>query len=259
MNFKEQNETATALSEPVNKLTVPLASSIGKTLQDVWELVFGGFDTFVEKKKIERQKAIDDFKASLNTKVSAIPESQLQEPKVSVIGPALEASKYYFEEKPLREMFANLVASSMDSERASSIHPSFVEIIKQMSPLDAQNLLLFKSKSQSLPIAEYRMITNPGYTVLQTNVFLANEKVQDIPAQAVSIASLVRLGLIATSFEMHLTDSSRYASFEQTPFFTSWEKRFSYDGAPKISAAQGIAFLTPLGSDFRKVCLDDKS
>ncbi len=253
------NETAKALTEPVNKLTVPLASSMGKTLQDIWELVFGGFDTFVEKKKLERQKAIDDFKASLNAKVAAIPESNLQEPKVSVVGPALEASKYYFEEKPLREMFANLIASSMDAKRANVVHPSFVEIIKQMSPLDAQNLLLFRPKAHSLPIAEYRMQTGSGHVVLQTNVFLANGEVQDIPAQAVSIASLVRLGLIKTSFDEFLTDKSLYDPFEQTPLFLALKQRFDSDGSPKTSVTHGLASLTPLGFDFRRVCLEDKA
>ena len=48
--------------EPIEKLTVPLASQVGQTLSDTWELVFGGLSTFIEKKRLTRQKDIEDFR-----------------------------------------------------------------------------------------------------------------------------------------------------------------------------------------------------
>ena len=90
------------VKEPIEKLTVPLASQIGQTLSDTWELVFGGLSTFVEKKRLTRQKDIEDFKKSLVQNVQSIPPEHLQEPSFSIIGPALEASKFYFEEKDVR-------------------------------------------------------------------------------------------------------------------------------------------------------------
>ena len=119
------------LIEPVNKLLVPVASSAGQTLQDAWELAFGGFGSFVEKKRAERMHNVEAFKKSLQNEVAAIPADQVCEPKLSVIGPALEASKYYLEEPELREMFAKLIASSMTTDTSELVHPSFTEIIKQ--------------------------------------------------------------------------------------------------------------------------------
>ncbi len=57
---------------------------------------------------------------------------------MSIVGPALEASKYYFDEKEIRNMFANLIASSMDSTYNGLVQHSFVEIIRQLSPYDAK-------------------------------------------------------------------------------------------------------------------------
>lgn len=72
--FISKSDKINTVSEPINKLCVPLASSAGKTLQDMWELVFGPLGTFVEKKRIIRQKNLEDFKKSLKNKIATIPE-----------------------------------------------------------------------------------------------------------------------------------------------------------------------------------------
>lgn len=46
----DTDKSVEILKEPIEKLTIPLASQVGQTLSDAWELVFGGFSTFVEKK-----------------------------------------------------------------------------------------------------------------------------------------------------------------------------------------------------------------
>lgn len=240
------------LLEPLNKLLVPVASSAGQTLQDVWELVFGGFGNYVDKKREIRRKALEDFKSSLEGKVAAIPQEQLCEPSLSIVGPALDASKYYFEEPELREMFANLIASSMDSQKATSVHPSFSEIIRQMSPLDAQNLTYFTAR---LPVAEYRWVTKEqaGFRVFLSHAFLANPDEQDLNKQSVSLASLARLGLIDISYEQFLTDKSAYDGFEQTALYR--DVTASLPENIQLNVQKGLASPTPLGTQFIRVCL----
>ena len=80
----------------------------------------------------------EDYVSKIQNKTQEIPEEFLQEPKLNIVGPALEASKYYIDSEILREMFANLISSSVDSRKSSKTHPSFVEIIKQLSSLDAK-------------------------------------------------------------------------------------------------------------------------
>ena len=241
------------LSEPINKLLVPLASSVGSTMQDTWELVFGGFGVYVEKKRTVRLKALKEFKASLEQNIAAIPEERLCEPPLSTVGPALEASKYYFEEPEIREMFAKLIAASMDSRTTSNAHPSFTEIIKQMSPLDAQNLKYFAI--DTLPVVEYRLTDpeNAGrYKPLLRNVFLANPNECNIIRQAQSISSLERLGLIVTSYDNHLTNEAVYDAFDKTEYYMAYAHA---DERPQITIRRGIALPTPLGKQFILICL----
>lgn len=47
------------------KLFGPVAAAAGETLQDIWELVFGRLGNYVEKKRMVRRKALEDFKTTL--------------------------------------------------------------------------------------------------------------------------------------------------------------------------------------------------
>lgn len=252
-------DAAKSLTDPLNKLLVPLSSSIGSTLQDAWELVFGGFGTYVEKQRARRLRDLIEFKESLESKVAAIPEDQLCEPSLAIVGPALEASKYYFEEPELREMFANLISASMDSAKVSSVQPSFTEIVKQLSSLDAQNLACFRNSNRGrFPLAEYRIESkDSSYQVWQTNVFLSNPKEQDIKKQAISVAALSRLGLVNITFNRTFSDESLYSAFSiTTDFLYLVEAQKRVDPNNKtVVAAKGQVYLTPLGEVFLDICL----
>ena len=242
------------LIEPVNKLLVPVASSAGQTLQDAWELAFGGFGSFVEKKRAERMHNVEAFKKSLQNEVAAIPADQVCEPKLSVIGPALEASKYYLEEPELREMFAKLIASSMNTDTSELVHPSFTEIIKQMTPLDAQILVEIQSIA---PIAEY-LTSDPdgGLFTAITNVFLNHPTVKDEEKTSISITSLARLGLVSVDYTKRL-EKDLYTKFEQTPFYKDLQAEIQ-NRYPNLSSSvhPGVVQLTPLGHAFKAVCLN---
>lgn len=249
------------LAEPSNKLLVPVATSAGKTLQDIWDLVFGPFNNFVEKKRITREKDIQDFKKELTSEVCSIPEDQLQEPPLSIVGPALDASKYYFEDQELRKMFAKLIAASMDKRASGSVLPCFTEIIKQMIPLDAQNLQCFEENGNlyQMPIVEYISKTKVGYTVLSSYVFLGNPQQQDIPQQAQSISALERLGLVNVSFETYYTNNNYYTPFFEHVYYQALTQHISTDKSifPHLDIRKGQATLTPIGTAFRKICLPE--
>lgn len=251
MSFADE---AKAVAEPVNKLLVPVSSSAGSTLQDVWDLVFGGFGTYVEKKRLTRLKALEDFKRSLEDKVAAIPEERLCEPPLSTVGPAMEASKYYFEEPEIREMFARLIASSMDREKANGVHPAFPEIVKQMSPLDARNLACLAK--DNFPIVEYRQIDKSNHFVtLFSHIFLGNPAEKDLFAQSRSISSLSRLGLVNTSYERFLVAERIYDPFRETTLYQALAEQYPADGPHRLDIQKGQVALTPLGEKFREICL----
>jgi len=231
----------------------PAADSVGETLQDVWEIVFGNLHVYAEKKALSRKADLAAFKEAIEKRILKIPPSEIKEPALSILGPTLEASKFYFEEPSLRDMFAACAAASLDKRKERELHPSFPEIIKQMSPADARNLVLFKTQ---LPVAKYYRTKRDrkwSVTVL-TNVFLANKDEPDLELQSRSISSLARLGLIEIEYEKSVLKDSFYDVFHTNPYFVQLTERLKVTGEiPGVM--KGRAFATPLGKAFMSVCL----
>jgi len=91
----------------------------------------------------------EKIKAYLTTEISnrlkAIPPEQIVTPNPSVAGPTIEALKFSGHIPELRNLFANLLASSMNYNEASKSHPAFVEVIKQISSDEAKILEIMAS------------------------------------------------------------------------------------------------------------------
>lgn len=226
-----------------------------ETLDNLWYLAFGRLNLFAEKKKAQHQRSLEEYKDSIAEKIISIDENDLQEPQMSVVGPALEASKYYIEEESLREMFANIIAASMDKNKASNVHHSFVEIIKQLSPEDASNIMFFK-ENKSQAIVEFRgyVPNDGGYVISSTNVFHGDRS--DIitgKENSTSITNLSRLGLISISYDEEFNNNERYDIYKNSSYFKALQNES--DDVMKFALKEGIARLTPLGASFIDVCV----
>lgn len=185
------------LPEPANKLLNPIAESAGKTLSNVWEGCFAFLNTWGKKVMLKHELDFIAYKKAVEREISAIPESNRKEPRLSIIGPAIESSKYYIEEPIIREMFAKLIAADMDSRKERLVHPAFVDIVQQMSPNDAQ---LLKILPQVGPVAEIRLYDkkHAAYTPLTSEdiIYIAGLIESNFDANALSINNLSRLGIV---------------------------------------------------------------
>ena len=54
------------------KLLGPTAEAAGKTLQDIWDVVFGGFQLYANKKRFSNQRNFEEFKASFEQRITEI-------------------------------------------------------------------------------------------------------------------------------------------------------------------------------------------
>lgn len=259
-------------SEAFSNIVSPPTKVVGNFFGDLFNFAFGyNMHEKAEKSRLKHQKNIEDFQKKLNENVSSIPEEHRIPPKESVVGPALEASKYYFDEDEIREMFEKLITNSMDDRQAAKVHPSFTEIIKQMSPLDAQNLKLFKTNSQ-LPIVQFKVKSRNDirkYILIATNVFISNPDCQDIELQAVSISSLCRIGLLEIKYGDYITNDSVYEQFLSLPLYIDLKNQLealniaseTFIGITNkekhdLHCEKGYVQLTPLGKTFISICLD---
>lgn len=139
------------------------SKKIGHTLSDVWYLIFGGsIELLAERKKIKYEIALQKYKREIEDEINKICVPYSQGVDLQVVGQALEASKYCIEEKELRAMFAKLIASSMDENKHGLVHPSYAEIIRQISADEAKILkyiyLNIEKEKNRFPIVDIRQI-----------------------------------------------------------------------------------------------------
>lgn len=229
-----------------------------QTLDDLWYLAFGRINFLAEKKKAENEIALTEFKNSVAEKILSIKEENLQEPPLSVVGPAIDASRFYIEEEELREMFAKVIASSMDKSKSENVHHSFVEIIKQLSTEDAKNIQLFQYEDD-LPIVQFKKLilndNEQSYTLLKSNVFSGNySDIISGDENTASVTNLARLGLVDISYENFFTDKKYYNLFMNSTYYRTQGQLLDPE-LNKIEIKEGIIRTTPFGKAFVGVCL----
>lgn len=222
-----------------------------QTINDVWGLIGGDK---LHAKRLECQKK---YAEAIVEKVAAIPPEKIVEPKLSILGPAIEASKYYIEEAKIRELFANLIAASMNSDTEDKIPHSFVEIIKQLSPYDAQ---LFKSFVKgTYPYGSIRLNKKgdtTGYYLFQN--YYVDENFLDYEKNAISLLNLQKQGLIVIDSSYTLTDKTLYSFLESSEFFKVQKTIYSSIDEYKDSEVvlkHGAFHITELGKLFQKICM----
>lgn len=263
------NAVPSCIDEPVKAVLNPGANQIGTLFGDLLAMATSKIHFSAEKMRLQQAHDLETFKKSLSDKLNAKPKECLVEPRMQVVGPAVENAKYCMDEPKIREMFQNLLANAADERYQSKVHPSFSAIIAQMSPLDAENLSLFRKK-EVYPIARYKFnLSGGGEYVSFIHCFLVNSKMKtadELELQAASLSSLERQGLIEIIYGQLLLDKTVYEPFENTEImqrsritlsiYQAMENENTPDDMRHTSVTQqnGIVKLTPFGKEFTQVC-----
>lgn len=239
-----------------NALAAP-AQEFGNTLANIFYVIFNPINYPAQKFRMKQSVNLKKFEADLQEELNKIPEENLTEPPLNIVGPALEASKFHIEEEEIRKMFAKLISSSMDIENSSFIHPSFVEIIKQMSSLDAINLKIVISEV-NLPVVNYSIQDSEekGSKLISVNNFLSNPDCNDMDLIRTSITNLNRLGLISIDFTTSFTDETLYDIFEESSEYNHLMTLKNQKTIRDFVTNKGVIMGTPLGKQFVKICVD---
>jgi hypothetical protein len=246
------------IEKAYDDLVHPSAKRIGEIVS-LLPRAIGVALTPLEKYVLNGEYSLKATKKLLEEKLKDVDPEQIKTPEAYVAVPALQAIAYTTDNETLRDLFANLLAKAMQKDTADTVHPAFVEIIKQLSPDDAYTLKCFKN-SHNLPIvnicgnppAEMEKVSGFSnvHIVLHQNVFIANSEIGDIGRQSTSITSLDRLGLVDISFDGSSLTTS-YDEFENLEIF---QNSFS-NVMRKVYIEKGRACLNPFGEAFINVCL----
>lgn len=230
---------------------------------------------------LHREYSIEETKRILALKLNKIDPEKIVPPEPYVAIPALQAISYCMDYEELRNLYANLLAKSMNEDTKDSVHPAYVEIIKQLSPLDARIIDIFKffkSPNHCFPIGKLRYckqnetpylklsLGDSGFDVYEHIIDPEISEIINATADliAISIQNLVRLGLLDVDYSAHFTNDHLYDNIRKNPIIKEADIYFrdNYGNMPEyqgfdIQFVKGIAKVTPLGYSFSRICCID--
>ncbi|GIO30767.1 MULTISPECIES: DUF4393 domain-containing protein [Paenibacillus] len=239
----------------------PASKQIGEGIGNLFYLAFAP----VLKAKIRKEHEIKLFKEDIEREIAKIPADQLTEPRINIVGPALEAAKYYIEYAELREMFAKLIASSMNENELDKSHPSFVEVIKQFSPLDAQVIKYLNDNKgnvgSGMVIGEDR---DGSVTVLRHFFPFPNLNKNNYDQYTASIDNLIRLGLLTIDEIHQFVEEGRYdplmkhtlIDYFQNEAIEEIKEHAGNDIVVRLKKTSWV--FTQFGTNFCECCLESK-
>ena len=214
-----------------------------------------------------------------------VKQEDLQPPPPTI---AAQASLQYAllgdsdEAEILRDMFARLLAASMNKRESANVHPSFVSLISQLTSDEALLLKSIVHPSYASPIIEVRVPTNRSNDgslvrveileaedlsvddILDVNLvirysgsFLQERMVTsfghgigiDENRMEQYLSNLQRLGILDVSFESHPTESEE--EYLRLASRVLKERRDKY----RRIAERGAISMTPLGKQFLESCV----
>lgn len=247
--LKQINDVST---EIIRSALNPPAQEVGKVISNIVSVSFN----WLEKKRIVQQHTLKKLIEDLDKGVENIPPENLISPQLHTIGPAIEASKFYMENEVLRGMFVNLILSSVDSTKLTDTHPSFTEIIKQLSPYDATCLKELTEKKAELGCCVLRTYYgSKGYHDVKYIIDFEN-LLEQLDLTIMTVDNLIRLGLIECYSTTTFMDKKRYETlkgFRLAEKLQSINKNKGLDTTVKFIEARWK--FTTLGTKFIKCCV----
>ena len=155
-------------------------------------------------------------------------------------------------------MFENLLVSSMDSRKVYKAHPSFVEVITQLSPFDAKVFRrMTEEKRLSLVHMVIRKNDNQSYYPNALPYYFSPDiwEMGDPYAISLSFCNLIRLGLLKSSIVFF--SEEEISKVKEYQFVQRIYNQFPEDSAWIDVDAEGIAVeLDSYGRAFADTCID---
>lgn len=193
-----------------------------QSLNDLWFASIGfRFDLLRQKAATKNKLQIQQYAEDIVSELKDIPEEFVKEPDFSIAGPALEASTYYVNNDLVREMFAKLVASSVDERKQDQTRSVFVEFVKQMNTTDAK-LLNFIGNKEVYPLADLEKKLDNGALPSSSKILplgISNDESERILFPS-AITNLDRMKLLEVSYETWLSSYDYEFNFKKTPEYS---------------------------------------
>lgn len=248
--------TANAVANHLPKTTSAI-DNVFSSIVNVFDVLFTPF----QMAKIYKDSKLDAFKTNLEKKISQIPEDDLKDNvNLNIVGPALEALKYTILEDELRELFENLLASSID--KREDVFPGFVDVIRQLSSDEAKLLKEISLKRTNYPLIDlrYKLDSNKGFKEIIVNFTNLGDDVCEKPELiSAYLNELEKFGIISIEDGSYLTDDSLYVPLENHKTILDQKNVLMFGAEPgKYEIHKKKFKVTSYGIAFIKSCVASK-
>lgn len=254
-------QSSGVLTKAYDDLIHPSAVSIGKTVSlaprtiGVW---LGRWEKWV----VNGEQNIAQVTEQVTKKMKDVPEDRLCEPAPNIVVPAIQQLSYSYDSAELRELYVNLLASSMDKEKRDSAHPSFVNLIGQMTPDEAKMLSQIAANPERdyIPIIDLRLvkidelIKNTWKSLLENYTDEFDDIVEHPDAVSLYLDNLERLSLIAEK-QFAINESDEYSRLEQSERILHLKETVTPDEGWCFDITHNVYCLTRLGEQFIRCCV----
>lgn len=197
-------------------LMKPGVSQVGKALSSVLGLgntILWPVQLLNERSKISLEINLERYRE----KMSQTPIEQVI-PVAPEIGVPVAEKLSYVADTDLREMYITLLSRASSKTTQSTVHPSFVNVLNNLSPDEALLLSFFQRNAGQSPYIDVRIHAqgSKGFHELVNTYFRLDDKttltyIANLPAY---ISNLEGLGLLRVRSDIKISDDAIYQTLE---------------------------------------------
>lgn len=243
---------------PIDKLyddvLHPALSEVGKGLQGAVRLSLAPITAMVwgyEKISAYLDQAIPEY-----FEKRRIPKEKIASPAPAIAVPTIEAMRYA-DKEVLRQMYVDVLGASMNVDTANFVHPSFVEVIRQLTSDEARLIRELTDKGKHEPLMEIS-VEKEGrdgtFTVFRNCGVLGYEAQCAFPEKiSLYIDNLKRLAVVEVPENNYLVDEWRYGKIVNSDYFQTLVAEAEKEGTPLLK--KRMVGLTDYGTLLRQICL----
>lgn len=203
----------------------------------------------------ENWKSVEE---EIKKKALEISPEKLTVPEPYVAIPAIEQLSYGYDSKELRDLYANLLVSSMNVDTKSDVHPSFTSIIKDLCP-DEAKLFQVIAKTGTFTVVDVRfqyyegIIKGGGVTALKNFTDIGDEICEYPDKISLYLENLSRLQLIHIYKDRTVFTLNKDDTLENHPKVKILTSTNIQGQVCKVN--KGMCQVTALGKLFIKTCV----
>src|SRR6267143_429631 len=212
--LKEVAQVPGLLKEIYGDLAKPGVTQAGKALGTVLGLgntILWPLMLLNERAKITLEKNLEQYREELNK----VPPAQISEVPPELGVPIAEKLGYVTDEQ-LSDLYINLLAKASTTDFSHTAHPSFVNVINNLSPDEA---LLLQHVTNDLPFVEARLkkkSANEWRTLAALITGLERTAKLSFPENCVAyFSNFEGLGLINIRHDLYIADPPQYEKLEK--------------------------------------------